>query len=209
MIFVQPLMLRKFMLDNYIVSSVARISVDTAVAKLQHLVEKLCGQGDEDEQAARTQKSRKTPSFLVFFPNISDYRWPKSCWTKQHQFLPSDSWITQMEVTQHPKRHLKTPKGSLRKPWRHEALEAVQPVMLVRSCQRGLVLADSTMLLNFLGVQPKWNVVVEKSMFCMSPRMVHTKGWTDFCSLKLVDNQKTHGVFFRHQLLGCLFQASN
>ena len=40
------------MLDNYIVSSVARISVDTAVAKLQHLVEKLCGQGDQDEQAA-------------------------------------------------------------------------------------------------------------------------------------------------------------
>ena len=54
--FVQPrLMLRKFMLDNYIVSSVARISVDTAVAKLQHLVEKLCGQGDQDEQAAWSQ----------------------------------------------------------------------------------------------------------------------------------------------------------
>lgn len=43
------------MLDNYIVSSVARISVDTAVAKLQHLVEKLCGQGDQDEQAAWSQ----------------------------------------------------------------------------------------------------------------------------------------------------------
>ena len=45
----------KFMLDNYIVSSVARISVDTAVAKLQHLVEKLCGQGDQDEQETSPQ----------------------------------------------------------------------------------------------------------------------------------------------------------
>jgi len=49
----------KFMLDNYIVSSVARISVDTAVAKLQHLVEKLCGQCDQDEQETSPQTLQK------------------------------------------------------------------------------------------------------------------------------------------------------
>ena len=46
------------MLDSYIVSSVARISVDTAVEKLERLMEKLCGdasrcQSNEAETAAR------------------------------------------------------------------------------------------------------------------------------------------------------------
>ena len=53
--FVQPLMLRKFLVDGYIVWSVARSSVDAAVAKLQRLVEKLCGEGDQDGEAAGTQ----------------------------------------------------------------------------------------------------------------------------------------------------------
>lgn len=45
------------MLDSYIVSSVARISVDTAVEKLERLMEKLCGdaslKANEAAHAAR------------------------------------------------------------------------------------------------------------------------------------------------------------
>ena len=195
--FVQPLMLRKFMLDNYIVSSVARISVDTAVAKLQHLVEKLCGQGDQDEQAAWSQ-------------NLTACRWPKSCWNKQHQLLPPrDSWITRGHIINILEASLTVkPPGRFRKwvTWKNPGEQF--PFSWTLSCSASWHCrheAESIML-------PKWNVmVVEKSMFCMySPRMVHIKGWTDQKVNNLVDNQKTQPiVLFRHQLLECLFQASS
>ena len=51
----------KFMLDSYIVSSVARISVDTAVEKLERLMEKLCGDASRcQSNEAAHETSRET-----------------------------------------------------------------------------------------------------------------------------------------------------
>jgi len=50
----------KFMLDSYIVSSVARSSVDTAVAKLERLMEKLCGDASLKADEAAQETSRET-----------------------------------------------------------------------------------------------------------------------------------------------------
>ena len=50
------------MLDSYIVSSVARISVDTAVEKLERLMEKLCGDASLKANEAETAARMKPPS---------------------------------------------------------------------------------------------------------------------------------------------------
>jgi len=63
------------MLDSYIVSSVARISVDTAVEKLERLMEKLCGdasrcQSNEAAHAARMKPCRMVISCTIFLNQL-------------------------------------------------------------------------------------------------------------------------------------------
>ena len=62
------------MLDSYIVSSVARISVDTAVEKLERLMEKLCGdaslKANEAAHAARMKPCRMVISCTIFLNQL-------------------------------------------------------------------------------------------------------------------------------------------
>ena len=62
------------MLDSYIVSSVARISVDTAVEKLERLMEKLCSdaslKANEAAEAARMKPRRMVISCTIFLNQL-------------------------------------------------------------------------------------------------------------------------------------------